>query len=128
MAKRRLTAADCLTCGACCVTHYDQNVYVDVNDADMERLGKRWTRLHVIQPTTFDLLVVGFTDAAIETKRRTIRRGPLKGTAACVCVALSGDPMHRVRCSVYERRPQVCREGVKPGDTACRQARADLDL
>ncbi|WP_171161568.1 YkgJ family cysteine cluster protein [Usitatibacter palustris] len=38
------------------------------------------------------------------------------------CVALQGAVGERVRCSVYEQRPPVCRD-VVPGDERCLEAR-----
>jgi len=39
------------------------------------------------------------------------------------CAALRGDAGGQVACSVYERRPEPCRE-VQPGDDKCGRARS----
>jgi Fe-S-cluster containining protein len=39
------------------------------------------------------------------------------------CAALAAAPDGRIACSVYERRPEPCRE-VQVGDEKCRRARA----
>lgn len=109
----KLTSKDCLTCGLCCVSLVDQVDYCNVTEQDKARLGKRFVRLHVVQPS----------GDAIKTKWKVQRAGPLKGVEACSCVALRGSLKHRVSCSVYSVRPEVCRKAVLPGDRACRQVR-----
>ncbi len=106
----KLTSEDCLKCGLCCVSLTDQGEYCNVTEADKVRLGKPFVRLHVVQD-------------AIRTKWRVQRSGPLKGVEACACVALRGSLKHRVSCSVYSVRPEVCHTAVKPGDRTCRQVR-----
>lgn len=41
------------------------------------------------------------------------------------CAFLRGTPGHRVSCSIYETRPDVCRS-FKPGGKACKEARREL--
>lgn len=106
----KLTSADCLKCGICCVSLVDQEEYANVTDKDKELLGKRFIRLHVV-------------DNAIKTKWRAQRTGPLKGVEACACVALHGSIGSRVSCSIYAKRPEVCRKAVKPGDRTCLHVR-----
>ena len=124
-----ITSETCRSCGACCWSSVDQPRYADVTAEDVERLPKRFVRLHVIQSRPFDRLAAALDgqhvpDGAIATKWETQRSGPFKGIDVCVCVALRGSLMHRVSCSVYEKRPRVCRDAVKPGDKACRAYRA----
>jgi len=64
-------------------------------------------------------------DSAVHTTWKRQRGGPLAGLRVCVCSALSGSLMHRVRCIIYEERPDVCREFV-PGGPACLAAREDV--
>jgi len=115
--RQKEPTPDCRTCGACCVSLYDQEVFCDVTPDDQERLGKRFVRLHVLQEPYVH------HGAAIKTKWRTQRAGPLRGIDACACVALRGSVMHRVSCRVYENRPHVCRTALRPGDRACRDLR-----
>ncbi len=110
MTRQKLTSADCLKCGLCCVSLVDQDEYANVTETDKTRLGRRFVRLYVVQD-------------AVKTKWRVQRSGPLKGVEACACVALRGSLGHRVSCSVYENRPDVCHKAVKPGDRACHQVR-----
>lgn len=126
--KEIITAETCRSCGLCCVSPQDQDVYCDVDSEDIERLGRRWSRLHVELTGCFDWLAHALSGdrlpfGAIRTETREVRTGPLRGYRVCACVALKGSVMHRVGCTVYERRPQVCREAVHPGDRFCRQIR-----
>ncbi len=107
---------------------HDQPVYCDITEEDEKRLGKRFVQLHVVQATTFDTLVsaVGGRRAyygAIKTAWVENKSGPFKGVSACRCVALKGSLMHKVRCSVYNKRLATCHKAVKPGDRACREVR-----
>jgi len=43
------------------------------------------------------------------------------------CIALEGDIGTAVACSIYERRPQICRD-VQPGDPSCARARERTGL
>lgn len=119
-----MTSDDCQSCGLCCVSVYDQEVFADVDEADCERLGVAWVRRNVLFPSLFDQLVGGVP--AIKTKWLAQRSGPMRGKRACVCVALRGTLLKKVRCSVYDRRPQSCRDSVEPGDLVCLDLRGEL--
>lgn len=115
---------DCRACGLCCVSLQDQPFFCDVTEEDMKRLGKRFVRLNVIYTDPFSQLLAAmegrwYPIAAIKTKWRTQRRGPLQSTQACTCVALRGSLLKQVSCRVYERRPESCREAIQPGDEEC---------
>jgi Fe-S-cluster containining protein len=114
MASERLTAESCRSCGACCITFEDQGYWADVEAKDEARLGKRFVRLNVVRR---------FAGAGIKTEWKPQKTGPLAGIHACVCVALRGSVMSRTSCKIYERRPEVCRKAVKPGDRGCREIR-----
>jgi Fe-S-cluster containining protein len=122
MAREVITSKTCRTCGACCIAPRDQPVFCDVEEKDLDRLGRRIVRLHVIQPTLLEHLA-GEGRAALATKWRKAQAGPLAGWEFNQCVMLRGSPMHQVGCRIYERRPGVCRNAVKPGDRACREIR-----
>jgi Fe-S-cluster containining protein len=111
-AREIITAATCRSCGACCWSMVDQEYYADVTPEDVERLPKRFVKLHVVQ-----------SEEAIATKWQKQAAGPFKGVSACVCAALRGSLMHRVSCSVYENRPRSCRNALQPGDRSCRETR-----
>lgn len=124
MKPEKVTAKDCLTCGVCCVSLEDQEAFCDVLPEDEARLGKAFVQRHVHRFRLLDLansllMGGGLPPGAIKTKWTKQRSGPLKGSEVLVCVALRGSVLHRVRCSVYERRPHACREAVKPGDKTC---------
>jgi len=89
-----------------------------VDEADCERLGVKWVKRNVDLPELFNQVAFGHTPA-IKTKWLKQRSGPMKGTSVCVCVALRGTLLKKVRCSVYDQRPRVCREAVLPGDPMC---------
>jgi Fe-S-cluster containining protein len=118
--KDLATTPDCQKCGACCVAFQNQDVFANVHEKDMERLGSKLVRLLVLQPNAFDIFALALSgtpaQAAIKTKVVLNRKGPFSGSKMCRCKALEGDVLHQVKCSIYEKRPQVCREAVKPGD------------
>ena len=80
-----MTPADCTTCGACCFSHAPD--YLRVFGSDYERLGDHAERLtHFIGNRVYMRLENGH------------------------CAALVVDPASgRFTCSIYERRPAVCR-------------------
>lgn len=126
MAKK--TKPDCRTCGACCVSTYDQTEFCDVSYADMKRMGLRLAFKHVALPSPFDRLasVLGgsaLPDGAIRTKWRLNRAGPFKGLELCACVFLRGSVLHRTSCRIYDKRPHTCRAAVHPGTKTCHQIR-----
>ena len=128
MKKETITAKTCLSCGACCVSYHDQEVFCDVTPTDEERLGRTFVRLNVLRPRIIDTLGAAIDGrhlpyGAIKTKWRKMRTGPLKGYEVCGCVALQGTVLEKVSCKVYEKRPDACRNAVKPGDKTCRQIR-----
>ena len=129
MTKREMiTAADCLKCGACCISLQDQHVYCDVTPDDQKRLGKRFVRLNVVQFSSFDHLAATIDGraipyGAIRTEWHEAKTGPFRGISFCQCAALRGSVMQHTSCSVYTRRPKACREAVKPGDRNCRELR-----
>lgn len=124
----KITAATCRSCGICCVSLTESEIYCDVTVEDMKRLSKDFVRKNVIRPRLVDRLAHALDgnripDGAIKTVWKTQKAGPLKGTEVCACAALRGSVLRKVSCSVYAHRPQVCRVAVVPGDRACRQVR-----
>lgn len=109
-----MTEYDCRACGACCVAPFDEPSYVSLDPVDERRLGRPFVRLHVIRH-------------AIATKHVEVKRGPAAGSDACVCHALRGTPGVRVSCSVYERRPGICRT-FQPGGSSCLGSRRELGM
>lgn len=106
----------------------DQPAFCDVDENDLKRLDPKWVRKNVMFPSGFDALCNAIDGGqlpwgAIRTEWKKQRSGPAKGAEACVCVALRGSLMHRVKCSIYQKRPRACRVAVKPSDKACQQIR-----
>lgn len=123
-----MSKPNCQTCGVCCVAPHTQDRFADVSDDDLKRLGRRLIRLHVVATAPIDLLTAAIDgrlrpSAAMTTTMVREKRGPLKSWEACRCSALKGDLMQKVRCAIYEKRPDVCRTAVRPGDRTCRELR-----
>ena len=116
---------DCRTCGLCCVAPHDQDSFCDLDEEDEERIGESWVRRNVMRYSTFERFLAAantgqrLPPGAIRTRWKPVKAGPLKGHRACACVALRGSILRRVSCSIYGRRPKVCREAIAPGDHTC---------
>ena len=126
--KETITADTCRSCGLCCVSLTESDVYCDVTVEDMKRLSKGFVRKNVVPTSAFDRLAHAIDgnripDGVIKTHWNEQKAGPLKGVEVCACVALRGSVMHRVSCAIYENRPRACRVAVVPGDKACREVR-----
>ena len=115
---------DCCKCGVCCISFQEQDVYCDVTAEDVQRLPLRFVHKNVRFTSTFDMLVFAPQPlAAIATVWKKQCTGPAKGYELCVCAALRGSIMKQVNCAVYDKRPDVCRGAIKPGDRNCREVR-----
>lgn len=85
-----LPTTDCLRCGICC--HGKLDTYVRVSGADWERLGVDAERVaHFIG-------------------HRAYMRMSERGHCAALDVRLSPDGAREFFCTIYEKRPQVCRD------------------
>jgi Fe-S-cluster containining protein len=103
---RKVTGDDCVKCGACCVSEYDLDTYVDVEPHEAKLIPARMLlRRH------------GFS--SLKTKETRL--------GYVVCTALMGSLGKRVRCAIYEHRPGVCRS-FKPGSRPCLESRRELSL
>jgi len=111
--KEMITAETCLTCGACCIP-YEEETFVDLLSEDLERLGPEVARRLV-------------EEEALKIKKIHPTKGLLNKCTVCVCIALRGNPFHKVRCSIYQVRPQACRDAVKPGTRICRNVRSHYE-
>lgn len=107
-AAYKLPVYDCQSCGACCISDFDLQEYVAVEEGEM--LSPAFAHL-----ITKDLVGT----RSLKTKYDS--RGN------CVCIALHGSVGTQVECGVYESRPSICRE-FKPGSRACVRARRDAGL
>jgi len=86
-------SATCCACGACCFN--EDSRYVLVSGEDYDRLGARAEELtHFASGLCFMRMHEGH------------------------CVALELQTDGRVRCSIYEQRPRLCRE-LEPRSQVC---------
>jgi len=88
----------CQSCGACCMTY---------------RVSFYWA----------DADARGLPPALTEQVNAHFSCMAGTNTKAPRCAALQGEPGGQYACSVYEQRPEPCRE-VQIGDAKCLQARA----
>jgi Fe-S-cluster containining protein len=104
---------DCRACGACCASPFDDlEPFVAVTPADAARLGAARA------------LVVADPRAASGLGLATASPS---GAACARCAALEDEPGGRVRCAVYDARPDACR-AVEPGGAYCLESRARRGL
>lgn len=89
--KKSIKLSPCIECGACCKSF---GIY-EVNEFDIKRLG---------------------CDSKLIQKSDTNPEVGIMKTKSFACVALNG-----TKCSVYEKRPMVCRV-FKRGSLECRMA------
>jgi len=127
---------DCKTCGLCCVSMDEADVYCDLLPEDALRLPKKYHR-HFVAFDTLSFLSQAIdgrkslsecSGGALKTRWINVRGGPLKGFELCACALLRGTPLKNVRCAIYQQRPSTCREAVKPGDRACKWFRREIEL
>lgn len=116
MSGKKITDADCRSCGACCVANGDggdvlAHGYADLSSEDVERMTPHVRRqLHV--------LFIGD-----ETRYATRAKQLASGDVGCQYVR--GTPGQRCSCSIYESRPDICRH-FPVGGAVCREARLVL--
>lgn len=94
---------DCMECGACCFSESPR--HARVTGDDYERLGEEDAERWVV------------FDANQAFMRLTRTKG------ASHCAALTIDSRGTFTCSIYDRRPQVCRD-LERGGGACEGERA----
>ena len=108
---------DCQACGLCCVADgFMDQTYVALGKGSFDALSSYYKKKRVIHDST------GFP--YLGTKQSKVIKGELAGVEATVCIALQGDIGHRVRCSIYGRRPSVCR-AFRPGGRECKSCWAE---
>lgn len=108
----KITAADCRSCGACCVSVSPivlSHGYADLTVDDVSQLSRHVRR---------QLHQVSFDDAP--TQHRTAAKELSSGHYACRY--LRGTPGTRCSCTIYETRPEIC-QTFRVGGTLCRAAR-----
>ena len=100
---------DCTRCGACCVSDYDAPDYAFLREEDLARLDPDEVETYVFTEQTF-----GSPQCSMQTVYDS--RGN------CRCKALGGTVGEEVSCTIYDRRPNVCRK-FQAGSSACDYAR-----
>ena len=114
--KLKITAADCRSCGACCVANGDGGDvlaygYADLTSEDVARMTPHVRRqLH---------------DLSIGGEQRYATRAKQLASGAVGCQHLRGTPGQRCSCSIYETRPEICRK-FQVGGSTCKLARSAL--
>ena len=117
-AKLKITADECRSCGACCVSNGNgadvlAHGYADLTDEDVAKMSPHVRR----QLHTFDL--------GDSTRYATAAKELASGDVGCQY--LRGTPGERCSCSIYDTRPKICRD-FRVGGEICRAARRALDL
>ncbi len=103
MSNQRLAVYECDGCGACCGAYL---IFASIADAGREpRIASETQKLA----------------PWLETPRWAYRLHPLPFHESCCFLD------HDARCTIYETRPEVCRE-FAAGDQPCQQARAMRNL
>lgn len=124
---------DCTTCGLCCISLDDNEVYCNLEEEDIDRIPKRYKKY--IQPVSVfrqlvaqvnSGLVEDYPVTALATKEIIPRSGPCKGVTLCVCALLQGTPLKKISCAIYKQRPKACHKAVVPGDKTCRWIRKQV--
>ena len=100
---------DCQNCGACCVSDFDAPDYVHVSNEEAEPFWERDLGKLLYEERTYGA-------PAMSMRTREDECGN------CRCIALSGTVGKDVSCSVYDIRPNVCRN-FEPGTDVCDYAR-----
>lgn len=112
----KITAADCRSCGACCVATGDGSEvltygYADLTSKDVKRMTPH------VRRQLYEFFIGGETRHATRAKQLT--------SGAVGCQYLRGTPGARCSCSIYETRPEVCQK-FRVGGSTCKLARAAL--
>ena len=111
-----MSELDCQACGACCVSSWDVESYVYIDDRDIKRLKLAYTDRTVKK-------LIAFEDDPYERGLATKK----SKQGHIVCVGLRGSVAKQCSCRIYEARPRACRD-FKPGSNVCLAARKDAGL
>lgn len=107
---------DCRTCGACCVSNWDTEAYVYIDDDDIRLLRSGYS-----ERTVKKLIACADDPAERGLGTKENQQGHI------VCVALRGSVGKRCSCRIYDVRPRACRS-FKPSSKECIAARDDADI
>jgi Fe-S-cluster containining protein len=109
----KITADDCRSCGACCVSAGSgEDVldygYADLTEEDVAQVSPR------VRAQLMEISVGGETRHATRAKQLP--------TGAHACRYLRGTPGQRCSCSIYATRPEIC-QSFRVGGATCQAAR-----
>lgn len=111
---------DCRSCGACCISENGKH-HIEISERDVLRFAPRTRKMHVL------------TTPVSETEQRYHLRvlpppaTPQMFVDSITCSLLEGAIGDGCKCSVYNQRPQACRD-LEPGSKACLKAREGVGL
>ena len=111
-----VSSDDCQACGCCCISTWDAEAYVYMDDADIRRLKMAFS------PRKVERLVACEDDIyerGLGTK--------MNEQGHITCVALNGAVGASCSCGIYEARPRACRE-FEPGSEVCLAAREEFGI
>jgi Fe-S-cluster containining protein len=115
---------NCTDCGACCTPALNTDRFCDLSEEDLETFSPQFLETNAVFTSILESIMdPRMPPAALRTKPLEAKSGPCKGHSFTACAMLVGSPMHKVRCKIYEKRPQVCRQAVIPGTRGCRAIR-----
>ena len=87
---------DCRTCGACCLSEYARlTTYIPLSEEDLGRFTASMRRRLVV------LDRMGLPNLGVKRHGRGTQK---------ICTQHVGRVGHKSACSIYERRPEACRE------------------
>lgn len=111
---------DCVRCGACCVWKNDPTVQVDIRKEDLALLTQEEIDKFVVQGKD-----MGFTGGMGLLLFLRVK----KTDYGWSCIAFEGSPGGPCGCSIYDRRPKVCRD-FEPGpkNRTCLKCRKEFSI
>lgn len=106
---------DCETCGACCASPWNSDGYIRLANDDLPRIQR------------LGLEIVSEPQQGDDADAVTPRLGTCLSEGQRVCAAFAGCIGVRCGCSIYDDRPQACRQLVPMGPF-CKAARQRFGL
>lgn len=106
---------DCQICGACCLSPWTGEGYVRLYPEDLARLSE-------------DALPVFREESDWDGPEGIVKLGTKRDAGGLrSCAAFEGGAAGPCSCSIYERRPNLCRQ-FEPGSELCLEARRRVGL
>jgi Fe-S-cluster containining protein len=113
---KKITDADCRSCGACCVASGDGGDVLAYGYADLTSKDVALMTPHV-RRQLLETFIGGETRHSTQAKRLA--------SGGAGCQYLRGTPGERCSCSIYATRPEICQK-FRVGGEPCRAARLEL--